>query len=185
MVKPSALAVLAVAGCAGGPIDRTESPTGLMTSPARVSVTCVPVGGSSITVTTTGESKVTGELIAADPDELDVLVADGHMLRLRADQIARADVSLYSNNAIVAVLTAWAIAGTASALSHGVFFSISGPTWTAVSTVAIAPVAADPGRFVTVKDNLGRLYQYARFPGGMPMGVDETSLRKSFEPTCE
>jgi hypothetical protein len=185
MVRRALLASCLVVACEGGPIDRTRAPTHDFSAPTRVSVRCVPVGGSPITLTTTDGSKLDGELLAASPDELVLLVGGDVVLHESAARIARADVDLYANGIVVGLLTFWAVAGTVSALSHGYLFVASGPTWALASSLAIAPIAADPGRFVTVQSDLGRLYQYARFPGGIPADVDVHAIRKSAPQSCD
>ncbi len=133
---------------------------------------CVPAKGADVTITTVGNSTASGELLEAKEDRLVILVADTGVVTISAQQIRRAEVNLYSNGEAVALLTIWAVLGTASSLSHGEYFYISGPSWALVSNAAIIPVAADPGRFVTVEGHLGDLYEYARFPGGLPGAYD-------------
>jgi hypothetical protein len=165
------LVLLFASACASGPINRADVPYSTATS-TKVSVRCVPVNGALVNVTTTGGSKVEGELLSADDGGLTLLESEAHLIDLNANQIAHADVHLYSNSLEAALLTIWAGAGLTSAATHGVFFLISGPAWVVVSFGAILPVAWDRGRLVTIKGELGKLYQYARFPAGLPDHFD-------------
>jgi hypothetical protein len=155
-------------------VDRTKEVSSLgSASSSHVSVRCVPVGGSHITVTMRTERMIEGELLAATSNKLTVLVADGAVSRIDAGEVDHAQLDIYANGTIVGLLTLWGVIGTAASLSHGAYFIFSGPSWALVSTLAIAPVAADPDRFVRVTSDLERLHQYARFPGGLPASFED------------
>ena len=162
------VALLALAtGCSAGTLDRSKVGDLAGATPTRVGIASVPVKGAEVKVWGPGGAAVSGELLAAEPGRLVLLVA-GSVREIDAGDVSRVEVEIYSNREIVGGLTAWAIVGTASALSHGLLFIFSGPAWAVISPAAIAPVAADQGRFATAEGDLSLLYQHARFPQGLP-----------------
>lgn len=166
----AACGLLAAAGCEpAGQIGR-QAPQDATT--VEVPVESVPVKGSTVDVTLVDGSSVSGELLAASDRELTLKVG-GFAEAIDADTISKVDVTLYSNEGALGALTAWAILGTSSALTHGLFFIISGPLWALVSTVSIVPVGADMNRFARVRGDLGVLHQYARFPQGLPRDFEK------------
>ncbi len=166
---------LALAACGGGaPLSRAETPPG---HPAAMDVGDVPVKGYHVSIQGADGFRLGGELLAADRDALVVL--DGQrVFRVPASMITSVHVPLYSNGALVGALTATGVVGTLSALTHGLFFVFSGPSWAVLSTTVVTTAAVDPHRVVSVqRDGLGALYQYARFPQGLPEPYAQRVLR--------
>jgi len=112
-----------------------------------------------------------GELIAVDADSIHVL-ADGRLVSLARATLCCAELAAYRTD--LAELQAWSAVGVLSTASHGFFLVLTAPVWllAGVSTTAAASLApriisADPFA----------LRPFARFPQGIPPGLDRTALR--------
>ncbi|HSQ63381.1 MAG TPA: hypothetical protein VLM85_09215 [Polyangiaceae bacterium] len=166
---------LATAACAPtGTIGRPPSP-GSETVPADVKD--VPVTGSVVSIELADGSTVSGELLAAQKDSLALRVGKNTVELVAATAISHVDVTLYSNSVAVGALSAWAFVGTASSLTHGWGFVLTGPAWAVLSTVTILPVGLDTRRVARAVGDLGQLYVYARFPQGLPLDYARRSVR--------
>ena len=66
----------------------------------------------------------------------------------RCDELRPAFVEFLraGNSVAVGALSAWAFIGTASSLTHGWGFVLTGPAWAVLSTVTILPVGLDTRR---------------------------------------
>lgn len=118
---------------------------------------------------------VAGELIAVDPDSVFVMSGRG-LVGLRKLQVRRA--TLFSYDSQWGQLAAWGVVGTLSTISNGLLLLLTAPLWVIVSTSAAssrshAPMVelADSG------DRWEKLRLYARFPQGLPSGMDRSVLR--------
>jgi hypothetical protein len=89
--------------------------------------------------------------------------------------ITRATVAGYDIGA--GRLATWATVGTISTISHGVALVLSAPVWIIGGSVATskanhAPLITYPSR------PWSDLARYARFPQGLPIGLDPATLQK-------
>ena len=126
---------------------------------------------------------VMGELIAADRDSVYVMTSAA-LVALPVAEIERATLTTY--DARWGKLALWTVLGTLSTASHGMALIISAPVWAAGGTAATA--AASRGPRVRSTDGTV-LARFARFPQGMPAGLDRGVLRpkdvRRIEPVAE
>ena len=127
----------------------------------------VPVHGFSVAITSRVPLRDSeGELLAVEPDQLWLATGKG-VVAVSLQPIERVRIEIYPSDALV--LTAWSLGGLLSTASHGFFLFVTAPLWLAVGTgVTISAYASNkldvkPGEF-------DKLYQYARFPAGLPPG---------------
>lgn len=158
---------LAVAcACSARPVDRDVAFGGSPASPGPIEN--VPVKGYHATVETHAGS-VSGELIAMSPEALFLMTDDGATLALATADVAKVSVKLYGDGLNAGLLAAWGGAGMTSTLSHGIFLIFTAPTWLLVGLGTSIP-AGFPAKTVAYRPDLPRLYEYARFPQGLPKG---------------
>jgi len=113
-----------------------------------------------------------GELIAAAPDSVHVLTSEGMVAVLTATVISG---TLTTYDANYGGLRLWAIFGGVSTLSHGVGLVFTLPLWAIAGSTATASASKAPRVEST---NPALLRAYARFPQGIPPGLDPRSLRQ-------
>jgi hypothetical protein len=123
-----------------------------------------------------GSRTVEGELIAAAPDSLYVLTTDS-LVSLATGTITSATLTAYDSR-FGATMT-WGILGAVSTLSHGWFLILSLPMWVIAGTTTSASASKGP-RVQAVDGAL--LRPYARFPQGLPPGLDRGTLRRKATP---
>ena len=159
-------AALAVSACAKKPALNRSEPMGDRLAEAPP-VGDVPVHGHVVTVEARARD-VTGELLGIDAASVWVLEeVDGG--RGRPVAVPRRDVrrvGLVAYDAGTATTAGWAVAGTVSTVTHGVFLIFSAPIWMAVGI----GTSLDEGLSNDIEvgpDGLDALSQYARFPQGM------------------
>lgn len=125
-----------------------------------------------------GRSWVEGELLASDGDSL-------HVLAARSGRVGRGDVLSYSwsqvedfraraydpSTGAYAAITA---AGTLSTISHGYYLVLSAPIWMLTGTLMTA--AASESADFYPEQGATALAPWARFPQGLPPGVDRRGL---------
>jgi hypothetical protein len=158
-------AVLISASCAHASLDRFESRG---PHESDVHATDVPVRGFQVSVETPTTTEY-GELIAVDDKFLYMNVSDSPEA-WAGEQIPRAQVIKVTVEVGPSASTAtgiWTAVGCASTASHGAYLIFSGPIWlaTGIPTTVGESAAA---KAVAGTDELSKLYQYARFPQGLP-----------------
>lgn len=115
-----------------------------------------------------------GELLAVDPDSVFVLVAD---------QVAAVPVASLVNVKLTRFVSgagglgAWTFVGVLSTVSHGLVLILTAPLWTLVGSIASASESFVPQESVRSTE-VAWLRPYARFPQGMPAGLDRASLTR-------
>jgi hypothetical protein len=152
---------LAPAGCTPrGSAVRSTSFGGEKTT---VPVADVPVKGFSVDISSRGEPR-SGELLAVNPCFVYVL-DEKQTIAVPLATVEAVNVELYPSHAgAVAGLTAL---GTASTLSHGMFLIFTAPVWLAVGIPSSVSLA-DRNDFDLHRSEAPMLFQYARFPQGLP-----------------
>jgi hypothetical protein len=124
--------------------------------------------GGWIEVTPANDAVVQGELLAVQPDEVIVYDDAGRIRRIPREEIASARLWKYRREG---GYVAWGFLGSLSTLSHGLWLLATLPAWVVVSTTAtLADVAAQ--RIDTSDDDWNEIIPWARFPQGIPPGVD-------------
>ena len=115
---------------------------------------------------------VHGELIAATSDSVHVLSSDSLVVVPTASVIAG---TLTAYDAQHGALRWWTVLGGLSTLSHGFGLVLSAPVWAVAGSMATASGSKAP-RVESTDPTLLRMY--ARFPQGLPPGLDVRSLRQ-------
>jgi hypothetical protein len=114
-----------------------------------------------------------GELLAIQADSIFIL-EHGACFGLPTGQVSEAKLMGYDANK--GPLAAWTLFGTLSTASHGAFLIISAPVWVIAGTGATASQSRAPQTIVTPA-TWETARAYARFPQGLPEGLDRSSLR--------
>ena len=154
-----------LAGCAGSSAPRDWLPRA-------VDATAQAHGGW-IVLRLDDDSRHQGELIAVGPDSLFVLEPGGCSAYGHA-RVRNALLTGYDSEADR--LQAWTIVGSISTLSHGYGLAVSLPAWLLVGSLATAS-QAHAGRVAVTPTTWEKARIYARFPQGLPEGIDRAALR--------
>ena len=117
--------------------------------------------------------RMSGELIAVQPDSVFILVQDSLVAMPRAG-IADATLAAYDNH--WGSLWGWTALGAVSTLSHGIFLILSAPLWILVGSITAASASHEPIRQYPDRP-WEELKKFARFPQGLPVGIDRGALR--------
>lgn len=153
---------LGVSGCGHNMLDRDVSEG----SPTTVAVEDVPVKGFAVVVRPWKGEDVTGELLAADEQGVWVLTQEGTRFVARRD-IEQVKVNVYSN--LGWVTFAWTIAGAGSTLTHGFALLLTFPAWAAIGG-GVTGAEFGKGKAEASPRLTPFLFQFARFPAGLPPG---------------
>ena len=117
-----------------------------------------------------------GELLAVAPDSVFVLGAGG-FTALATARVTGVLVETYDPRA--GGLSAWLLLGTLSTASNGFYLVLSAPLWlvlggigvgSAVGAARVSSAAPTPARWEALR-------AFARFPQGLPPGLDRTGLK--------
>ena len=115
---------------------------------------------------------VHGELIAATRDSVHVLTVDS-IVALPTTAVISGTLTTY--DAKVRTLKLWTVLGVVSTASHGAALVLSAPVWLIAGASATAAASRAP-RVESTKPV--DLRPYARFPQGIPPGLDTRQLRQ-------
>jgi hypothetical protein len=107
---------------------------------------------------------ITGELIAVDTKY--IYIMDGKItIPILKKVIRKIEIEIHSSN--VWGLMGWTLAGIVSTVTHGALMVITAPTWL-IAGIANS-VSASKTNDIRLSDPENKyLYQYARFPQGLP-----------------
>ncbi|UCD38592.1 MAG: hypothetical protein JSW54_03685, partial [Fidelibacterota bacterium] len=170
-------------GCASNPAPKDWLPT-----PADAQTTAY---GGWIRVWTSEGALLPayqGELLAVETGTIRVLARQGELWTIGEDQVVKAE--MIPHNPELDQITKWtllgailtvpifpALIGSESSLgSHGVFFVFSAPIWLAMGAFS-SHVHYRSVCIQVSQADLQTLRAYARFPQGVPEGVDSQLLR--------
>ena len=118
----------------------------------------------------TDSGRVDGEFIAVSPDS--VFVANTSLQVMSRTRIVSARVVLYNSNDVSGGL----ILGPLLTISNGLLLIITAPMWFIGGTIATVSRSFDPV-FDYPKRPFEELARYARFPRGIPSGIDRSGLK--------
>lgn len=118
--------------------------------------------------------RVAGELISVEPDSVLVFQGD-HPVMLAKQGITKATLVGYDIDS--GVLSTWATLGAISTLSHGAFLVFTLPMWSIAGGVTTSQ-AVHASMLEYPKGSWTEIAKYARFPQGLPAGVDRMALRR-------
>ncbi len=162
-----ALCAVVLTSCAG-----TIAPRGWLSTPEENQRTAF--GGWVRLETMVGElDTLEGELIAVQKDSIFILRNSGRLESYSAGEIK--SVHLQSYDPKLGTLTLWTLSGAASTISHGFILIISLPVWIATGSLSGAAVSAAAHEKLG-PDGWESLTSYARFPQGLPVGLDRAVL---------
>jgi hypothetical protein len=151
-------------GCAAkhSPNDWLDSPHDIQTG----------THGGWLYLETKTEMEISGELIAISNDSIFVANETLHVFALSDIKSAR----LEAYDAAVEHIGGWLILGTVSSISNGFVILFTGPMWilgggTATILRSYEPILEYPDQ------ELSSLLPFARFPQGLPTGIDRRSIK--------
>jgi hypothetical protein len=123
----------------------------------------------------TGPATATGEFLGFRLHELYVLSEAG-VLAVPAQSVERARLRGYAPDKEGMVF--WTVVGSVSTVSHGFFLLASLPTWIACGSLATAGQSRSGLMdYRPEKAAIGDLAMYARFPAGIPEGLNLSDWR--------
>jgi hypothetical protein len=131
--------------------------------------------GAFITITTLAGQEVSGELISVERSVIRVLrfgAGTGALTWVASTDVKAATVYQYESEG---GFGGWALLGVLSTISHGFFLIISAPVWIISGAVA----GGTESRHVVMEypeHAWGEIVKWARFPQGLPPGLDEEAL---------
>ncbi|HEY2944210.1 MAG TPA: hypothetical protein VGN09_17375 [Vicinamibacteria bacterium] len=115
---------------------------------------------------------VEGELIAVSDDRVYVLTDSG-LVDVPHESVAKAILAAYATGE--GQLAGWGALGTLSTLSHGIYLVITAPIWIIAGIMAAAGESR-AGLVRYPEKPLTSFRLYARFPQGLPAGLEASAL---------
>lgn len=131
--------------------------------------------GAWIVVTARTGFAVQGELISATPQYIHVLrlgEPTAPLVFVPTADVAHAEVYTYESEG---GLGAFGLLGTLSTISHGLFLIFTAPIWIISTSIAIS-VEESHVEIEYPEEPLSEISKWARFPQGIPAGLDEEAL---------
>jgi hypothetical protein len=121
-----------------------------------------------------------GELLAVDDTSVYLLTGPKRTLAIPRRVVQKVTVSLLASTAVGAGL--WTAAGTVSTVSHGYYLVFTAPLWLATGIPSSIAAASHETYAEAANHDLGRMYQFARFPQGLPGAWPTVPLAIGEEP---
>ena len=118
------------------------------------------------------ETTIHGELIAIDLNQLSVLTAQG-MIFVPSKNIDFMKLTTYDSKS--GRFAGWTCLGTLSTISHGVFLIFTAPAWLLGGSCVTGIQSREP-QITYPEKSLDEFRAFARFPQGLPKGIDGQSL---------
>ena len=118
-----------------------------------------------------------GEFIAIDSKSIYILNETG-MIIIPIIKTRQVTLATYKESGMVRTL---ALLGTLSTASHGYYAGISFPIWLLVG-ISNAAAESSSGIIKSTTGNWAEFSKYARFPQGMPKGIDIDTIRPKKTP---
>lgn len=128
-------------------------------------------GGWIVVVEQNGATHA-GELISVDRQVVRVLALNGGMSVVPTGAIRQAKLYMYESEG---GLGAWGLLGGLSTISHGFILILSFPIWM-ISVGVVTRLESSHILLEYPGDGWNRFVRWARFPQGMPPGVDHRGL---------
>jgi hypothetical protein len=170
-----ATALLMLAGCIHrqGVLDKQLSMGVQKREPPSVLVAEVPVHGHRVRVLQLSRPPVVGELLAVHSTVLVVMTDAGVVYYIPVGDVQA--VRLHLMPVAPEHLGVWGAVGLATTPTHGGFLILTAPMWI-VGTIAATALDTNASRPKLSGPDVAHLWQYARFPQGLPEGFDTTAL---------
>jgi hypothetical protein len=166
MRTASLLLCALVAACASNPAPRSALPTAAQAARGGK--------GAWVVVQYKDGARLAGELIACSDGQVFIFNPPA-LVGVPEEQIVEGLV--VTQRTAEWSLVAWGIVGTLSTISHGILAIISGPIWIG-TTIASAAYESRQGLYRYPAESWQDLRRWARFPQGLPRGVDAVALVK-------
>lgn len=163
-----AISLLVSSGC----VSSRTSPRGVV--PSSKAAPADPYGAWVSILSTDGRT-LPGELIAVDADSAYVLTVGHRLTAIALVQVQSARLEAYRND--VTTSQAWAGLGALSTFTHGFFLPITAPLWGVAGIAASVPDSRLGFFNVPSEMTWVQAGAYARFPAGLPPGLDASRLR--------
>lgn len=155
------------AGCA-----RNSAPEGWLPKPAEAQAGAYG-GWIELSYDQATKQRADGELIAVSADSVWVLSQD-QALVIPTTAVRAGKLTAYA--AQKGGLTAWTVVGMLSTISNGWFLFFTAPMWIIGGPLAVGSESRAPER-KSPPLAWGELAPFARFPPGMPEGIDLSTLK--------
>ncbi len=162
---------VACAGCA-----HNSAPEGWLPKPAEAQAGAYG-GWMELSYKQTTEQRADGELIAVSADSV-WLLGEDQALVIPTTAVKRGKLTAYA--AQKGPLALWTLLGTLSTISNGVGLIFTAPMWIIGGSLAVGSESRAPER-KSPRLTWGELAPYARFPQGMPEGMDLSTLTAKSE----
>jgi hypothetical protein len=154
------------AGCA-----RSSAPGGWLPKPAEAQSTAYG-GWIELTYEQPTEQSAAGELIAVSADSV-WLLSQTQALVIPTSAVRAGKLTAYE--AQKSGFTTWTVVGALSTVSNGAFLIFTAPMWIIGGSLAVASESHAPERKIS-SVSWGGLAVFARFPQGMPEGIELSAL---------
>ena len=125
------------------------------------------------TLVISSAEQISGEFIAFQGVSIYVLTADS-LVVLESEKIRKATLTSFDSQ--YGILAIWTILGGASSFSHGFGAIISIPVWTITGLIATIGQSYSP-RTTYPAEDWSTLSRFARYPQGIPTGLDLRTLK--------
>ena len=163
--SPLALAAFLLAGCATNP-----APKGWL--PRAAGVPQDPRGAWIVVDRQGRAAPSAGELISVGDDGVSILTRDG-LVVVSSGTIRRATLAIHAGDSFSPAT--WGALGAVSSLSHGYLLLFTFPIWVGVGTATAVAESKAP-LLVHPPVALAAFRDYARFPQGLPPGLEPAAL---------
>jgi hypothetical protein len=154
------------AGCAS-----SSAPAGWLPKPAAAQSTAYG-GWIELTYGQPTEQRAAGELIAVSAESVWVL-SQTQALVISTSAVRAGKLTAYE--AQKGGFTTWTVLGALSTISNGAFLIFTAPMWMIGGSLAVAGESRAPQRKIS-SVSWGGLAAFARFPQGMPEGIEMSTL---------
>ena len=158
---------VACAGCA-----HNSAPQGWLPKPAEAQAAAYG-GWIELSYKQATEQRADGELIAVSADSVWMLDQD-QALVIPTVSIKQGKLTAYA--AQKGPLALWTVLGTLSTISNGWFLIFTAPMWIVGGSLSVGSESRAPER-KSPQLSWEELAPYARFPQGMPEGIELSRLR--------
>ncbi len=118
-----------------------------------------------------------GEFIAVDTTSIYILNETG-MAIIPIIKTRQVTIATYEESGVI---RSWALLGTLSTASHGYYAGISFPIWLLVG-ISNSAAESSSGIIKSIIGSWKEFAKYARFPQGMPEGIDIDTIRPKKTP---
>lgn len=168
MVPAVVVLSLAVAGCVS-----TSAPRGFLPDPSEAQTDAYGSWMDVLVARGAVDETMRGELIAIDDETTWILTQDG-IQSFPTDSMLRGRLAVYDSRA--GVVGGGAVLGTLSTISNGAFLVFTAPMWMIGGSVAASSQSRMPIHEIG-EETPSMLAKFARFPAGLPQGLDLAMLR--------